>query len=104
MEIMRKNPNVCFEVDDLKIMGNWKSVIAWGKFEELDKKEERNSALKLLLNRPLPLVSSITTHLGKNWPFSSDDLEAIDGIVFRIVLTERTGKFEITSNSSAIYG
>lgn len=104
MEIMRKNPNVCFEVDDLKIMGNWQSVIAWGKFEELDKKEERNSALKLLLNRPLPLVSSITTHLGKNWPFSSDDLEAIDGIVFRIVLTERTGKFEITSNSSAIYG
>ncbi|MDP9229322.1 MAG: pyridoxamine 5'-phosphate oxidase family protein [Bacteroidota bacterium] len=103
-EIMRKNPNVCFQVDDYNDMGNWQSAIAWGKFEEIDEGEERISALKLLLNRPLPVVSSITTHLGKSWPFYSDDLEKIDGIVFRIVLTKHTGKFESTTTSPAVTG
>ncbi len=69
INVMRKNPDVCFEVDDLKDMGNWQSVIVWGKFEEISKEEERKTALKLLLSRQLPVVSSITTHLGKAWPF-----------------------------------
>jgi len=104
MEVMRKNPNVCFQVDDYKNMGNWKSAIAWGKFEEINKGEKRISALKLLLNRPLPVVSSITTHLGKSWPFYYDDLKTIDGIVFRIVLTKRTGKIESTTTSPSVTG
>ena len=28
IRIMRKNPNVCFQVDEMENMGNWKSVIA----------------------------------------------------------------------------
>src|SRR6476661_1514067 len=31
VNIMRKNPQVCFEVDDITDMANWKSVIAWGR-------------------------------------------------------------------------
>ncbi|HEY9364149.1 MAG TPA: pyridoxamine 5'-phosphate oxidase family protein [Chitinophagaceae bacterium] len=104
LDAMRKNPNVCFEVDDLNNMGNWQSVIAWGKFEELESGEPRNNALKLLLDRPLPVVSSITTHLGKSWPFYSDNLEMIDGVVFKIVLSHRTGRFEYTTKSPAVIG
>lgn len=103
VETMRKNPNVCFEVDDLNDMGNWQSVIAWGMFEEIMNKEERNAALKILLNRQLPALSSITTHLGKNWPFT-DNLDKIEGIVFRIVLTRRTGKHERTTRSPVVIG
>ena len=29
-DVMRQNPNVCFEVDNIKDMGNWQSVIACG--------------------------------------------------------------------------
>jgi uncharacterized protein len=29
LEAMRLNPDACFEVDDLRDMGNWQSVIAW---------------------------------------------------------------------------
>ncbi len=97
--MMRKNPNVCFEVDDLKDMCNWQSAIAWGKFGEIIDKEERNTALKLLLNRVLPLASSSTTHLGESWPFYSEKIDEIGGLVFRIELTKRTGKFEMTENS-----
>lgn len=96
LDMMRKNPQVCFEADDVNDMANWKSVIAWGKFEEL-KNSEREKGLKILLKRHLPLSSSITTHLGKAWPFSEHDLEEITGIVFRINLTTKTGRFEHTS-------
>lgn len=102
MEMMRKNPKVCFQVDEMKDMGDWRSVIAWGDFEELSDKKERNKALKILLNRRLPIISSITTHLGNTWPFSSDalnELDKIGGIVFRILINKSTGKVEATSES-----
>ena len=35
INMMRKNPDVCFEVDNTKNLANWQSVIAWGSFEEL---------------------------------------------------------------------
>ncbi|MGZ5191641.1 MAG: pyridoxamine 5'-phosphate oxidase family protein [Flavisolibacter sp.] len=101
--IMRKNPQICFEVDDMKDMANWKSVITWGVFEELDEVTERDNALKILVNRVLPLVSSETTHLSQHWPFPDQDLNNISGIVFRIRLTEKTGRFESTEGSFVAY-
>lgn len=102
IEIMRKNPKVCFQVDEMKNMGNWKSVIAWGDFVELNDQKERNKALKILLQRPLPIISSITTHLGKTWPFTSpteEELNSIPGIIFKVFIKEKTGKLEATSES-----
>ncbi|MFI5185123.1 MAG: pyridoxamine 5'-phosphate oxidase family protein [Chitinophagales bacterium] len=100
MEMMRKNPKVCFQIDDMKDMANWKSVITWGEFEEINDKEEKIKILKILLQRRLPVSSSVTTHLGKTWPFSgegSNGLNDIPGIVFKICLKEKSGKFESTS-------
>jgi len=94
IEMMRRNPSVCFQVDDTHNMANWRSVIAWGHFEELSDMTERNEALKKLIDRHLPLVSSETTHLGGIWPFPPEDLSVIKGIVFRIELKEKTGRFE----------
>ena len=104
VDAMRKNPEVCFEVDDIKNMGNWQSVIAWGTYEEIVDKEECKAALQLLLNRHLPVISSITTHLGKNWPFTSNDLDNIEGIIFRIKLSTRTGKYETSMESPFVHG
>ena len=39
IEYMRRNPNVCFEVDHQHNMANWQSIIAWGVFEELTDSE-----------------------------------------------------------------
>ena len=94
VSIMRKNPAVCFQVDNMSDMANWKSVITWGQYEELTNTDERKKALGYLTRRTLPLVSSETTHLGKVWPFLPEDLNRIDGIVFRIRLEEKTGKAE----------
>lgn len=94
VDMMRKNPEVCFEVDELTSMANWRSVIAWGKFEELDEEKSRNEGLQYLLQRVLPVVSSETTHLSTNWPFVPSNLNEIKGIVFRIRLERTTGRFE----------
>jgi nitroimidazol reductase NimA-like FMN-containing flavoprotein (pyridoxamine 5'-phosphate oxidase superfamily) len=93
VDAMRVNPNVCFEVDDYADMANWQSVIAWGKYEEITNAEDRLAAIRILLRRNLPMLSSKTTHIGKHWPFFADN-ESIDGIVFRIVITEKTGRYE----------
>ena len=92
--IMRKNPKVCFQVDHMKDMANWRSVISWGVFEELTGSEQRNEAIKRLANRVLPLVSSEKTHLSRHWPFPDEDPDSIRGVVFRIRLTEKSGRFE----------
>lgn len=92
--IMRKNPKVCFQVDHMTDMANWRSVISWGVFEELTDPLERNEAIKRLANRVLPLVSSEKTHLSKHWPFPDKDTSEIRGVIFRIRLTEKTGRFE----------
>jgi nitroimidazol reductase NimA-like FMN-containing flavoprotein (pyridoxamine 5'-phosphate oxidase superfamily) len=102
LNIMRLNPNVCFEVDDISDMANWKSAITWGTFEELKEEDERKKALKILTQRHLPLSSSITTHLGKTWPFAEDDLQEMEGVLFRINLTKKTGRFECSSYTDMI--
>lgn len=102
LDIMRQNPDVCFEADDITDMANWQSVIAWGKFEEL-KDDDRKKGLEILIHRHLPLSSSVTTHLGKAWPFSEQDIEEITGIVFRINITKRTGRFEQFSSAGPTF-
>jgi hypothetical protein len=36
VEMMRTNPSVCFEVDRYDGPGSWRSVVAQGRYEELD--------------------------------------------------------------------
>ncbi|MBW7892834.1 MAG: pyridoxamine 5'-phosphate oxidase family protein [Chitinophagaceae bacterium] len=95
IDMMRKNPDVCFQVDDTKDLSNWQSAILWGEFEELPKDPQRTEALKVLSARKIPFISSETMHLTSQWPFQDDDdLSKIPGIVFRIRITEKTGRFE----------
>jgi uncharacterized protein len=54
--IMRRNPKVCFQVDEMKTMANWRSVIVQGEFQELKEKEERTNGMQILLNRYLPVI------------------------------------------------
>jgi nitroimidazol reductase NimA-like FMN-containing flavoprotein (pyridoxamine 5'-phosphate oxidase superfamily) len=104
VNIMRRNPQVCFQVDEMKDMANWKSVVMEGFFEEITDPKERNDAMLTLLNRYLPVISSVTTHLGEHWPFYPDDASAIDGLIFKIRIQSKFGKFESNTLSPAIPG
>jgi nitroimidazol reductase NimA-like FMN-containing flavoprotein (pyridoxamine 5'-phosphate oxidase superfamily) len=92
--MMRKNPKVCLQVEHMDDMANWKSVVAWGEYEELKDPAERHAALNKLLGRRLPYISSKTVQLSSQWPFAQEDTSNIKGIVYRIKLGKKTGRFE----------
>jgi uncharacterized protein len=96
MKMMRENPKVCFEVYRMENMGNWQCVIGWGDFEEITGEEERAAALRVLLKRDLPIIVSRTVQLTDEWPFVPENLNEIKGIVFRIKLHTKTGRYERT--------
>jgi hypothetical protein len=51
-------------------------------------------ALKKLMDRVLPVISSETVHLSPHWPFPPEEMGSIKGIVFRIKVEKKTGRFE----------
>jgi nitroimidazol reductase NimA-like FMN-containing flavoprotein (pyridoxamine 5'-phosphate oxidase superfamily) len=100
--IMRKDPKVCFEVENMTNMANWKTVICWGEFEEITREEDRHNALEKLQDRILPSFPSATTKLSPQWPFRPANTENIKGLIFRIRMTKKTGRFENDATPSFI--
>jgi uncharacterized protein len=92
--MLRKNPNVCFEVDTMINMRNWQSVIVYGKFEELDNKEAEK-ARDILFDRVFPLMTSSTVHsFGHEVTGKVDDSTRIKSVMYRIKIQKMTGRFE----------
>lgn len=64
LNALRTHPDVCFEVDDVSSVDQWRSVIAWGRFEQLLGAEAREG-LDVLLDRFRPFFApSGTEHPG----------------------------------------
>jgi nitroimidazol reductase NimA-like FMN-containing flavoprotein (pyridoxamine 5'-phosphate oxidase superfamily) len=96
IDMMRKNPNVCFEVDVIDNMSNWRSVIAWGTYEELKTPESRKHAMRILVDKVLPYMTGQTTMSNSMSDSHQKTIEAMKGVVYRIELTKKTGRFEKT--------
>ena len=92
--MMRKNPNICFEIDAVDNMSNWRSVISWGKFEELTIPEDREQAMNKLLDRINPIMTGETTVQHSMKDSQGKYIEAMQGVVYRIALTKKTGRYE----------
>ena len=88
LRMMRSHPVVCFEVDRFDGPSDWRSVIALGTFSELES-SEAEIAMELLRRRLAPLVPSATSV-----PDGRLHSSGLPWSVFRILLGERTGRFE----------
>lgn len=97
IEMMRKNPHVCFEVDTMENMANWRSVIAWGTYEELKTLEDQERAMKILVDRVKPLISSETVNPSSHMQIPHPIEKKMKAIPFRIKINEQTGRFEKSS-------
>lgn len=91
VQLMRINPMVCFEVDNLNPNGSWQSVIGWGRFEEL-KGNELKAGLQALRSRFRSQVTSETSMPADEMHQGDDDPNKT--IIFRIELKEKSGRFE----------
>ncbi|MFL5762175.1 MAG: pyridoxamine 5'-phosphate oxidase family protein [Thermomicrobiales bacterium] len=74
---MRADPHVGFEVDE-RDGTNWRSVVAEGIYEELHEEAERRTALRLMAGSA---------------PSVAPTNDVPSGVVFRIRLAEKSGRF-----------
>ena len=86
LQVMRRNPRVCFEVEEIHHWTNWRTVIAWGRFEELAGGDAARAS-ELVHARMTPLME-FERKLGP--PGVAEG----PMIAYRIVLEERRGRIE----------
>lgn len=85
IRIMRQQPLVSFEVDEAEAEDRWRSVVAEGRYEELTTDEDRRHALQVISrNDPAPSIAKGT-------------------IIYRLVLTQKSGRFELPDDEAEIY-
>ena len=97
IEIMRKNPQVCFEVDEIINSSNWKSVIAWGEYQELTDQRGRFACMRLFADRMMHIKvneKKLSPQVAEELISSPTLLEMKPIIFYRIVIAEKTGRFE----------
>jgi nitroimidazol reductase NimA-like FMN-containing flavoprotein (pyridoxamine 5'-phosphate oxidase superfamily) len=83
---MRANPRVCLQVDDFEDELRWKSVLAFGNYEEISNRDERAHAMGRLLAR-FPQLTPVESII-------AEDAGTPDPIVFRIRIDKMTGLCE----------
>lgn len=92
LRAMRADPRVCVEVEHVDDLSNWRSVIAWGTFQECEG-EDWDEGMALLVEHIMPLLT---------FPPHSPppDLSGLRrGSVYRIRLDRKTGRFEKVSST-----
>lgn len=93
---MRADPELCFQAEQIVSSDHWRSVMAWGRYEELSG-EEATRGMNLLLDR---LYTEGVHHTNVFLPFRHSKeamvkaAQDLDTIVYRINLSEIIGRFE----------
>jgi hypothetical protein len=61
---MRTHPQICLQVDEVTDDYNWRSVIAFGEYEEITEPEERERLLAAMFQR-LPHLTPVESQMTK---------------------------------------
>jgi nitroimidazol reductase NimA-like FMN-containing flavoprotein (pyridoxamine 5'-phosphate oxidase superfamily) len=97
VKMMRKNPQICFQVDAMENMVNWRSVIVWGHYEELKSESEQQAGMKILVDRLMPLMTSETVRPSHGLSHPPETVEkGMKAVVYRIKISKSTGRYEKT--------
>lgn len=83
IDAMRAHPRACLQVDQIVDDFHWRSAIAFGNFEEIDRLSERRAILGKILAR-FPKLTPVESMIVR-------DAAAPDSVVFRIVVDRITG-------------
>lgn len=94
--MMRKNPSVCFETDTVDDVFNWRSVIAWGVFEELSGEAAEDAMRAILLRFLDAKIQPYARPLAARRAGIAENA----AVVYRIRLIEKTGRFERTRETA----
>ena len=86
IDALRSNPHACLQRDDLEESFRWRSVLAFGKYEEIRDTEDREFILGKLLSR-FPMLTPVESAI-------AEDGSPPSVIVFRIRIERISGVAE----------
>jgi len=93
LRAMRDNPFVCFEVEQIRSMTNWRTVVGHGSFEQLTSDDEER-AMPLVTTRLARIATSASARLAQQ-----EEIHDREGflrpVLFRIRMRDKTGRFEL---------
>ncbi|RMG83605.1 MAG: hypothetical protein D6714_09425 [Bacteroidetes bacterium] len=94
VQMMRENPNVCFQVDDIQSLLYWESAIVQGTFEELMGTQARE-AFAFFSEKIGPVIAAAKP-TRPTWltRLHLEEQSSIRTVIFRIKVLEKSGKFE----------
>jgi uncharacterized protein len=88
-EIIRDNPEICLQVEDVKSEKDWQSVIINGEAVQITEPEERERALKFILDVNPTLTPAVSIRWMDSWV--RENIE----VVYRILPRMMTGRSTI---------
>lgn len=94
IKMMHSNPEVCFEVDEIESFTSWKTVIAWGKFEEIIDEKEKWEAMELFLAHLMYVKVSETAQPPETSETRRHPRSMVNTVVYKINISNMTGRFE----------
>ena len=86
-EIIRTNPNVCLQVEDVKANDDWQSVIVIGKAVQVDDADEREEVLRKVTKRNPTLTPAISVRWMDDWIRENRE------VIYRLEPEEMTGRY-----------
>ncbi|MBK7600814.1 MAG: pyridoxamine 5'-phosphate oxidase family protein [Acidobacteria bacterium] len=78
---LRSNPRACLQIDEIVDSYNWRSVIAYGSYEEISDEDTREQILESIFKR-VPQLTPVETKMAKS-PEKT--------IIFRLMVDQITG-------------
>ncbi len=89
IKMMRKHPDICIQVEEVQNYFQWKSAIAWGRYEELEG-DQAAAAMRLIIRK-------IAKNMNERQISELEvDLEAMleTAVIYRMRIKKATGRFE----------
>jgi len=96
IDILRKHPEVCLEVDEIDDLDNWRSVLVWGNYQEITATRDKYYALDLLI-RKINRHKLKAEKSASEVPVAEDAMllpEREKEVVYRIEIAEQSGRFQ----------
>lgn len=93
LEMMRRNPQVCFEIDSVRDLDNWDSVVTWGTFVELKGSFARRE-LHNMVSHLRDLLSDDHPHIQFLSDMSRSQSNDGKSVIYSIQLSELSGRAE----------
>ena len=94
-EILKDNPNVCLQVEDVTDERHWSSVIVDGTAAQLTIGPEREEALRKILERSPTLIPAVSVRWMDSWV--RENIE----VIYRVTIKATSGRRTVNPQNAA---